>query len=317
MADIVWFREIGRDAVDVAGGKGANLGELTSRGIPVPPGFVITAGAYSRFLRESGIEEALRAVLSGYDDDTAASNAASAARELISDASMPGSIQAGILGAYSELGGGLVAVRSSATAEDLAEASFAGQQSTYLNIEGEQAVLRAVQDCWASLFEDRAVVYRRQIGFDDSAVRIAVVVQAMVQADRSGIMFTVNPVTGDRDGMIIEAIMGLGEAAVSGTVTPDMYLLDKASREIQQREIAEQEKQLVRATSPGTGEEANAWVAIPRDVGSQQKLSDEQILSLANLGLRIEEHYGSPQDIEWASIQGQFFILQARPVTGL
>ena len=150
---------------------------------------------------------------------------------------MPDNLATAIRAAYAELGGGLVAVRSSATAEDLAEASFAGQQSTYLNVSGEDEVIRAVQDCWASLFEERPS-YRRQTGFDDTAVRIAVVVQSMVQSERSGIMFTINPVTGDVDGMVIEAIMGLGEAAVSGMVTPDMYILHKEARDAAVRDLA-------------------------------------------------------------------------------
>jgi pyruvate,water dikinase len=316
--DIVWFKDVAKGDVALVGGKGANLGELTSRDIPVPPGFIVTAEAYSGFLKESGIESSLLKTLATADDETGATSAAAAeARALISEVPMPDSMRAAILGAYRELGAGLVAVRSSATAEDLAEASFAGQQSTYLNVQAEEAVLRAVQDCWASLFEDRAVVYRRQTGFDHSTVKIAVVVQSMVQSDRSGVMFTVNPVTGDSDGMIIEAIMGLGEAAVSGLVTPDMYILDKASLQIQQKEIAQQDQQLVRSEAPGGGDDPNAWVAIPPATGREQKLGDEQIKALAELGIRIEQHYGRPQDIEWALFGDQFFILQARPVTGI
>jgi pyruvate,water dikinase len=286
---------------------------LTAQQIPVPPGFIIRAEAYSRMLRESQIEARLRQVQASADDD--AQSAASAASSLILDAKMPSDIETAIRAAYAKLGGGLVAVRSSATAEDLAEASFAGQQSTYLNVSGEDGVVRAVQDCWASLFEERAVVYRRQVGFDDASVRIAVVVQSMVQSERSGIMFTVNPVTGDADGMVIEAIMGLGEAAVSGMVTPDMYILDKGTLEMQQCEVSHQEQQFIRADTPTADGELNEWVPLPPQDGRAQKLSDEQIRELAELGVRIENHYGRPQDIEWAWADGQFFILQARPVT--
>lgn len=316
MSDIAWFNEICGADIERAGGKGANLGELTARGVPVPPGFIITAEAYSRFLSNSGVEARLSELLAeaGPQPSTTRERAI-AIKSLISQAQMPSDIARAVADAYSELGGGLVAVRSSATAEDLAEASFAGQQSTYLNVAGEEAVLEAVQDCWASLFEERAIVYRDQVGFDHTAVSIAVVVQSMVQSDRSGIMFTVNPVTGDSNGIVIEAILGLGEAAVSGMVTPDMYILDKASLDIQQREISHQEQQLIRADEPGKGEEANSWVAIPPALARAQKLEDDQIRTLAQIGVLIEGHYGRPQDIEWAFLEGQFYILQARPVT--
>ena len=224
MSDIAWFNEVGREDAGDGRGKRGNLGELTAQRIPVPPGFINSAEAYARTLKESGIEPRLREVLGSADGNAQA--VAVAASSLVSEAAMPDNLATAIRAAYAELGGGLVAVRSSATAEDLAEASFAGQQSTYLNVSGEDEVIRAVQDCWASLFEERPS-HRRQTGFDDTAVRIAVVVQSMVQSERSGIMFTINPVTGDVDGMVIEAIMGLGEAAVSGMVTPDMYILHK------------------------------------------------------------------------------------------
>ena len=316
MSDVVWLSEIRSADIERVGGKGANLGELTARGIPVPPGFVITAGAYSRFLEESGVHAPVQEILSSATGDpTSTRETAKAIQSLISQAPVPSDITSAVAAAYAELGGGLVAVRSSATAEDLTEASFAGQQSTYLNVSGEEAVLRAVQECWASLFEERAIVYRNQAGFDHTSIRIAVVVQSMVQSDRSGIMFTVNPVTGDADGIVIEAILGLGEACVSGMVTPDMYILDKASLDIQQKEVSHQEQQLIRAEEPGLGEEANSWVAIPASEARAQKLEDDQIRTLAGLGVLIENHYGRPQDIEWAFLDGQFFILQARPVT--
>ena len=316
MSVIAWFREVGRGDVERAGGKGANLGELVAQGIPVPPGFVVTSDAYGRFVSESGMRPAVEGLLGATQGDpSAVKHAAAEIQSLIGSASMPADFSAAIAAAYRELGGGPVAVRSSATAEDLAEASFAGQQSTYLNVTGEEAVLKAVQDCWASLFEERAIVYRQQNGFDHSLVRIAVVVQSMVQSNRSGVMFTINPVTGDADGIVIEAILGLGEAAVSGIVTPDMYIVAKGSLDIQQREISQQEQQLLRAGSPAEGEEPNCWVPIPADEGRSQKLADDDIRALAELGIRIEQHYGGPQDIEWAFLDGQFFILQARPVT--
>lgn len=316
MTDIAWFSEIRSTDVELAGGKGANLGELTAQGIPVPPGFIVTADAYTQFLQESGTEAGLHDLLVNASDEPGSTReTANAIQSLINQAAVPQAIADAIREAYAELGGGLVAVRSSATAEDLAEASFAGQQSTYLNVIGEAAVLRAVQECWASLFEERAIVYRNQTGFDHTSVRIAVVVQSMVQSDRSGIMFTVNPVTGDSDGIVIEAILGLGEAVVSGMVTPDMYILGKTSLEIQQKEISHQEQQLLRAEEPSEGGDPNSWVTIPTAQATAQKLEDDQIRVLAELGILIENHYGRPQDIEWALLGGEFFILQARPVT--
>jgi len=316
MPDIAWFSEIRRTDIERVGGKGANLGELTARGVPVPPGFIVTAEAYARFLEESGVSARLQELLGAALEDAASvRESAVAIQSLVLEAQTPSDINAAIAEAYAKLGGGLVAVRSSATSEDLAEASFAGQQSTFLNVDGEAAVISAVQECWASLFEERAMVYRNQTGFDHTSVRIAVVVQSMVQSDRSGVMFTVNPVTGDADGIVIEAILGLGEAAVSGMVTPDMYIVEKASLDIQQMEVSHQDRQLVRASERGEGEETNSWVTIPPTQAAAQKLEDNQIRALAQLGVLIEDHYGRPQDIEWAYLDGRFYILQARPVT--
>ncbi len=316
MTVISWFSDIRRADIDRVGGKGANLGELLAAGIPAPPGFVVTANTYERFLRDTGTDAMIRGALSRLspDDPGGIREAAAEIQSQICAAQMLADIASSIDDAYSALGGGLVAVRSSATAEDLAQASFAGQQSTYLNVTGTSGVVRAVQECWASLFEERAMVYRRQTGFDHISVKIAVVVQQMIQSERSGVMFTLNPVTGDPDSMIIEAIVGLGEAAVSGMVTPDMYIVNKSSLGIQEREISHQEQQFVRDESLGS-EEPNVWTTVPPDLARSQKLSDAEIQLLAELGLRIEAHYGCPQDIEWALAGGEFYILQARPIT--
>jgi pyruvate,water dikinase len=276
----------------------------------------VTTDAYVRFLGESGLSATVQEALSTVapDDISWARAASEHIQRVVTQATMPADVSSAIENAYDQLGSGLVAVRSSATAEDLADASFAGQQSTYLNIAGGDAVVKAVKECWASLFEERAIVYRQKNGFDEASVHIAVVVQSMIQSERSGIMFTVNPVTGETDGIVIEAIVGLGEAAVSGMVTPDMYILDKGSLDIQQREVSHQEQQLV-IDEGSTSGEPNCWQPVPADLGRSQKLSDEQIRELASLGLKIEQHYGTPQDIEWALCEGEFFILQARPVT--
>ncbi|MCS7296176.1 MAG: phosphoenolpyruvate synthase [Chloroflexota bacterium] len=317
---ILWFTEIGKDDIAEAGGKGANLGELTRAGIPVPPGFVVTAATYRDFVRRNRLDEVIRRELDGLDvHDTQQLQArAEAVRKAFLSAPMPPDIAAAIAEAYRELGDGPVAVRSSATAEDLPEASFAGQQSTFLNVVGEENVVRAVQACWASLFEARAIFYRAENGFDHLKVSLAVPVQRMVQSEKSGVMFTVEPVSSDTSKVTIEAVWGLGEAIVSGEISPDFYLLDKATLAIVSRQVTPQERMLVRA-SAGNGRHdlGNEWVPVPPEKVAAPKLSDSELVTLATIGLNVEAHYGCPQDIEWAFADGQFFIVQSRPVTTL
>jgi len=236
----------------------------------------------------------------------------------IASSPMPDDVVSQIKSAYRELGGGLVAVRSSATAEDLPEASFAGQQRTFLNVQGEDEVVTAVQGCWASLFEPRAIFYRHEHGFDHFKVGIAVAVQVMVQSEISGVLFTVEPLSNDQTKILIEAIYGLGEAIVSGEVTPDQYLLDKENLKILEKAVRKQEWQLVRDAKAPAGElDGNVRRAIPTSKQSAQKLTDEDIVALASLGKTIEDLYQSPQDIEWAKQDTQLFIVQSRPVTAL
>jgi pyruvate, water dikinase len=310
---------LAREDVSLAGGKGANLGELTRAGILVPPGFVVTVGAYDRFLEEAGVRPQAEALLGNLDvdDGAAMERVAAATRDLITAAPMPEPIADAIADAYRQSGEGPVAVRSSATAEDLAEASFAGQQETYLNVEGGADVLHAVQKCWASLFEARAVHYRATTGFGQLDVKIAVVVQRMVQSDRSGVMFTVNPVTTDEGQILIEAVYGLGEGVVSGVLTPDMYVVDKASGALVDCQITPQVQELVRRQGAGPGEEPNQWAPVDWGRRAGQKLSAEEIAALAVMGSSLERHFGCPQDIEWAAESGTLYIVQARPVTGL
>src|SRR3990170_5425865 len=318
MKRVVWFRDVDKDDVGLAGGKGANLGELTKTGIPVPPGFIVTSHSYFHFLKESGLEPKIAALLSSVDPNDSAKLQATAEeiKRLITSAEMPGEVAAEVRRAYRELGEGPVAVRSSSTAEDLAEASFAGQQSTFLNVVGEENVVAALQACWASLFEARAIFYRANAGFDHLKVGIAVPVQRMVQSRRSGVMFTLEPVSGDRTKIVIEAIYGLGEAIVSGALTPDLYVLDKASLNVLEKTVKRQEKQFTRnAESTAFGEDNNAWTDVPKDDVKLQKLSDAEIVAMAEIGRHVEEHYGGPQDIEWAEENGEFYIVQARPVT--
>ena len=317
-ASIVWFHQVGREAVPLVGGKGANLGELTQAQIPVPPGFVVTTAAYRAFLVETGLEGRIAAMIEGLDveDDEALQRVSCEIRAAIEQAAVPAQLRVEIERAYRELGGGAVAVRSSATAEDLAEASFAGQQSTYLNIEGAADVVDAVQRCWASLFEARAVFYREHAGWGHVEVDLAVPVQRMVQSQASGVMFTIDPITNDPERVVIEAAFGLGEAVVAGLVSPDHFEVEKSSEAIIQRQIFQQERRLIRNPN-GSGGEANIWQPLSAADGGQAKLSDAQVIELTRLGKRIERHYGGPQDIEWGLAEGRFYLLQTRPITTL
>ncbi len=313
---VVWFDEVTKDDVSLVGGKGANLGEMTRIGIPVPPGFIVTASAYFDFLRQMELIDKIRRLIGPVDVNNSKQlqQVAAQVRQIISGAAMPPEIAREIEQAYVKMGRGLVAVRSSATAEDLPEASFAGQQRTFLNVEGEKEVVAAVQGCWASLFEARAIFYRVQQNYDHFKVGIAVPVQRMVQSEASGVMFTLEPETGDQSKIVIEAVFGLGETIVSGAVTPDHYNIDKEELKIISKEIAKQEWKLVRSDT-GKGEEANITVPLTPGEQARQKISDGDIITLARIGKRLEEHYRFPQDIEWAKENNEIFIVQTRPVT--
>lgn len=316
---VVWFEDIGREHVPLAGGKGANLGELTRAGIPVPPGFIVTTGAYVSYLADANLSDKLASLLAALDvgDRKALDRTAAAARAIIVGSSELPACQASVREAYERLGGGLVAVRSSATAEDTETASFAGQQSTFLNISGAESVMAAVRACWASLFEPQALHYRAQCGIDHLSCSIAVPVQRMVQSARSGVAFTVDPVTHAHDRIVIEAVRGLGEALVSGQVTPDMYVVDKASLSVLDRTVVEQPRELVYAGEAAGGLHTNEWRDVAAVRRTRPKLNDDEIARLAEIVRRVEQHYGSPQDIEWAEEGGEFYIVQARPVTTL
>ncbi|GIW15491.1 MAG: phosphoenolpyruvate synthase [Tepidiforma sp.] len=317
---VVWFSEVGREDIGLVGGKGANLGELIRAGIPVPPGFVVTADTYFRFIHQNGLEPVIKKELFGLDvhDTRQLNERAENIQRRIMEAPMPAHIADEIRAAYRELGEGPVAVRSSATAEDLPEASFAGQQSTFLNVVGADNVVRAVQACWASLFEARAIFYREESGYDHTKVGLAVPVQRMVQSEISGVMFTVEPVTSDRTRITIEAVYGLGEGIVSGEISPDLYLVDKESLQIISKTVTPQERMIARRPdADGSHEGANAWLPVPEHLRERQKLTDAEIRELARIGRAVEEHYGAPQDIEWAYEKGQFYLVQARPVTTL
>jgi rifampicin phosphotransferase len=307
------FEELGRDDVDVAGGKGANLGELTRAGLPVPPGFVLTTAAYREFVASSGIgDQVLTLAALPPDAEPGAYEEPSARiRELFRSAAVPDTVAKEVLDARLLLGDNPVAVRSSATAEDLEGASFAGQQDTYLNVRGSDALLAAVRDCWASLWTARAMAYRARQGIDPSAVALAVVVQRMVDADAAGVMFTANPTNGRRNETVVSAAWGLGESVVSGSVTTDDVVVEMPSGRVRSRTTAEKAVMTV-ATEQGTEEHA-----VPAAQRARQVLNDDGAADLARLGARIQDHFGAPQDVEWARAGGELWIVQARPITAL
>ena len=310
------FGAVDRAALPIAGGKAANLGELTRAGLPVPAGFCVTTVAYDLVAKDAGLDSALTALAGTRPDDTARlAELARIARARLLEAHVPDALTEAIATAYGKLGEGAsvpVAVRSSATAEDLPYASFAGQQDTYLNVVGDEAMIDAVRLCWASLWTDRAVSYRASNGIDHCTVRLAVAVQSMVEAEVSGVLFTANPLTGRRRQAVIDASLGLGEAIVSGAVNPDHFVADTATGEILERHLGDKRVE-IRATEGG----GTRRVELP---GSSDKpsLSDEQVRSLAKLGARVEAHYGTPQDIEWAiDADEKVWLMQARPITTL
>lgn len=310
------FKDIGSSALPEVGGKAANLGELTRAGFPVPPGFCVTTAAYGLVAENSGLEPALTALAATRPEDTARlTELASEARDALLAAPIPDALARAVTAAYLDLGDGEaipVAVRSSATAEDLPHASFAGQQDTYLNAVGGEAVLDAVRRCWASLWTDRAVSYRATNTIPPHTVRLAVVVQRMVEAEVAGVLFTANPMTGKRRQAVIDASPGLGEAVVSGAVNPDHFVVHTRTGEVVERRLGD--KRIAIRSMQGSGVER-----VERD-GSQDEpcLSDGQIRSLATLGARVEGHYRTPQDTEWAiDAGGKIWLLQARPITTL
>lgn len=320
MTHVIWFKDTRKEDIPKVGGKAANLGELISAQIPVPDGFTVPAQTYMDFIESSGIGGTIAGILRDLDvdDSIQLDLAAERIKRLIMQSDIPRDVVSDIMQAYSELNGGnsLVAIRSSATAEDLPDASFAGQQETFLNVQGKDHVVRAVQACWASLFNARAIFYREQQGYDHMSVALAVVVQQMIQSEKAGVMFTINSVDGNPNHVEIAAAYGLGEAVVSGAITPDNYIVDKQSMTVTAKDIVPQSKQLLlNARNDGGHEDTNNWVSVPEYLADAPKLSDMQIVELAKIGLLVENHYGGPQDIEWAYQDGKFFLTQARPVT--
>jgi len=316
---INWFNELSKEDIPLVGGKGANLGEMTNAKMIIPPGFVVNVCAYDEFLEITGIKGEIMGILKETDvnDSDKLDENAQKIRNIIINAPLPGGIASEIRESYFKLGreilesGGevFVAVRSSATAEDVPDASFAGQQDTYLNIRGADNVIKMVQKCWASLFTARAIFYREENNFVHEDVSIAVVVQKMVNSTSSGVMFTVNPVTHNKNEILIEAVYGLGEAIVGGEVTPDNYIVDKNTREIKGKIIGKQ-------TWYYTKEEGKTIKKdIEPSIQDKQKISDENIKKLAEIANNIHNHYGMAMDIEWAAEYDNLYITQARPET--
>ena len=319
---LLWFEQLERKDVDIVGGKSSSLGEMTAKtDVPVPYGFATTAYAYRYFIKESGLEEKMRSILSELTDvenSALLRDVSARLRDAIMAEKMPQDLQDAIGAAYVELGKRVgeenpyVAVRSSATAEDLPDASFAGQQDTYLNVQGAETIIAKVKECYASCFTDRAVYYREKLGFDHIEVALSAVVQMMVFSKTSGVMFTVNVATGDDNNILIEAAFGLGEYVVQGTVTPDNYTISKHDHKIIDRCVNEQDIMLVRKKG-GDCEE----VQVPEELRKVQTLTDEQILELADYAKKIEKHYGCYMDMEWGVDErtNKIWILQARPET--
>jgi len=323
---VEWFENLRRTDIPLVGGKNANLGEMISAGIPVPPGFAVTAYAYRKFIEETGIAEKIyqiiRETVREQNDPKQYEEASKRIRALIESTSMPKEIENAVREAYRELCRKLnaervpVAVRSSATAEDLPDASFAGQQETYLNVVGEDEVIEKTVKCWSSLFTPRAIFYRTQKGFAHEKVFISVGIQKMVNARAAGVMFSINPVTGDPNQIVIEGNFGLGESVVSGAVTPDEFIVDKRTMKIVERRIAA--KKIMYVRDPVTGKTVH--VDVPVENQNQPCLKDDEVLKLAELAVKIEQHYGKPQDIEWAvdsdmGFPENIFIVQSRPET--
>lgn len=314
MQDIVWFSKVDKGDVAIVGGKGANLGELAKIGAPVPDGFIVTAQAYFNVIKSSGVLSRIRGIL--YDlnveNPTQLETKAKACQDLIKKIQLSSEFEKELFSHYKKLSGKsskFVAVRSSATAEDLPQASFAGQQSTYLNVKGESQLKEALLSAWASLFEARAIFYRATKNYDHFEVGIAVPVQIMVESEVSGVMFTIDPIIHDRKKIIIEAIFGLGELIVGGQETPDHYEVSKESFEIMSKTISAQKKQLT--GSP----KGNKLLNVSQKYSKAQKLADNYITQLAKIGTLIEKHYFFPQDIEWAFANDKLYVVQTRPVT--
>lgn len=312
---IAFFKDISKHDISLVGGKGANLGEMANSGFPVPNGFAVTTESYDLFIERNKIADRINELVKQVDvnDSDALQAMSEKVQRIVANGEVPPEVAAEVIKGYKKLSGlfksALVAVRSSATAEDLPGMSFAGQQATYLNIKGHNNLLVAVRDCWASLFTARAIFYRAQNKIPTEKVKISVIVQKMVQSDVSGVMFTINPVNNDKDRIIVDAVWGLGEMIVQGAVIPDHYVVQKETFAILSKEISDQKVQLIK-----NGERTEER-EVPISWRDKQKITDDEIIKLAKIGQGLQDHYYFPQDIEWAKEGKNLFIVQTRPVT--
>ena len=311
---ILWFKEISKKNIPEVGGKGANLGELVKAGIPVPSGFCVTAQAYYYYLERSGLKPKIEKLLRGLnaEDNKKLNKVSQEIKKMILGSELPEDLAKEVKEAYLKLGGFPVAIRSSATAEDLPDVSFAGQHATFLNTSGKENVIKATLQCYASLFEARAIYYRIINKFEHMKVGLSAVVQNMIQSEYSGIMFTIDPVSEKKDLLVIEAGYGLGEAIVSGSITPDRYVVDKDFFDIEAKEVNTQTWKIVHNLKGG-----DKHVSVAKAHQSEQKITNKQIIELAKMGVEIEKHYKSPQDTEWAIENGKIYFVQSRPITTL
>ncbi len=311
MKTVLWLEEVDKESIGLVGGKGANLGEMFKHNFSVPNAFVVSANSFWNFLDETKIKQKIFEILSSVnvDDTNDLGDKSEEIKKIITTAQIPWQIEIDVLDAYRKIGGDVVAVRSSATAEDLPEASFAGQQETFLNICGERELLESIKKCWASLYTSRAIFYRVQHGFQHETVSLAVVIQKMINADVSGVMFTSHPISGEKK-IVIEAGYGLGETTVGGKITPDTYIVDQKDLAIEDKMISTQKIKYTRSKEGKTVE-----LDVELSMQSVQKLNDDWIKNLAEIGRRIEEHYGKPMDVEWCVEKESLYIVQARPVT--
>lgn len=324
---IKWFDEIGKEDVGIVGGKGANLGELTSFGLPVPPGFCVTASGYTKFIKYAELDEVVKFLMEAVDveDVDELTNASKEIQKKIKEKEFDPELKEEILSAYREFSENIgvkdpeVAVRSSATAEDLPDASFAGQQDTYLHISGEEELLNHIRDCFASLWTSRAIYYREKQNYDHFDVALSVVIQKMVNSEKSGVMFTANPINNSKDEMMINASYGLGEAVVSGIVTPDEYIIDKKTKKVIEKNIAEKEYMVIKNENGVGTRVVNVKDILGKDAVKAEALSPKELDTLVERGLKVEKLYGSVQDTEWGFDRDtkEFYFLQSRPITTL
>jgi len=313
---VAWFNEIpDEDLGKSAGGKGASLCRMSRAELPVPTGFIVRSETFNKFMEVNGLWDYVFEKIGTIDFSSNASliSIAEEIRNHIIDMPVPFEIAEEIVKSYSEIGSGRepVAVRSSGTAEDLDDASFAGQQETFLFVIGNDDVVKFIKECWASLYNDRAIFYRREKNFDEREISIAVVVQRMINAEKAGVMFTSNPITNDRDSVLLEAAWGLGEAVVSGIVTPDNLTINKNTGEVIDEYISFKETMVVRESERGGSKE----IPVPEELQEAPVLTDDERNQLVELARKIEAFYQKPEDIEWAIVDGQVHLLQSRPIT--